>query len=209
MLNTAGRKEDNVNNLSRVRTAKYMYIFFSVCICIYGGLLLFQHEPSVQRVASGIGLLLTLYGCSKIWGYFSRDLYRLAFQHGMATGIFAVAVGIFVVLIKTISAEKLCIILGLTIVMDALTRIEMSLDAKAFGISGWWLIFVIGIVSGTLGFLLIPRPFLFGSGMFSVTGAALLTEGILNIITAALTIHMPTKQHPEDAVRSENSPWGI
>ena len=208
-MTEADRKEVTVNHYRKIQAARYAYIIFSIGLCLFGGILLLRNGPQLQKMTTGTGILLILFGSCKIWGYYSKDLYRLAFQHGLATGIFAAAIDLYVLTAGELPADLLCTILGLTILMDALTKIEMSLDAKAFGISAWWLILFTGILNGILSFLLIPHPWDVEAKMIMILGAALLTEGILNILTAVITIQLPTKIHPEEAASREDSPWGL
>ena len=38
---------------------------------------------------------------------------------------------------------------------DALLKIQISIDSKAFGIQKWWLILAVAILTGAAGFLLV------------------------------------------------------
>ena len=64
----------------RLRVAKIGYIVLSVLTCILGAVLVADPEFPVKILCRLGGSLLIAFGCIRIVGYFSRDLYRLAFQ---------------------------------------------------------------------------------------------------------------------------------
>ena len=189
-----------------VRLAKGWYTVFSLCLCLFGLLLVLSPELSLAFVTNGAGMILICFGGVKIWGHFTNDLYRLAFQNGMASGSLAAAVGVYLLARSEAGLSSLCVILGLTALADALTKIEMSIDAKKFGLSPWWVILAVGILTGVIGFLLIPQPW---EERRQPLGLALLAEGGLNLITALTTIRFRERLHPGQAVLEEESPWGI
>lgn len=61
-----------------------------------------------------VGMILIIYGIVKVIGYFSDDLYCLAFQYDLACGLFLIAMGM--------------------ILLDALLKIQISKDARKFGL---------------------------------------------------------------------------
>lgn len=195
--------------MKSVYMAKCSYLIFSICLCIFGGILIFLPEMQFTMMTRGAGILLILFGAVHIWGHFVKDLYRLAFRHGLATGVFFSAVGIFLLFTKRLTVDSLCIILGVVFLTDALSNIEMSIDARSFGIEKWWAILIPGLITGVIGFLLLPHPFGTGSAMLTILGCALVAVGILNLLVTLLTLQMPTRVHPEQAVLEEESPWGL
>ncbi|HAJ74173.1 MAG TPA: hypothetical protein DCM49_05185 [Lachnospiraceae bacterium] len=189
--------------------AKCFYLLFSAFLFISGIILIANKDMTWIQITNGTGLILILFGSVKIWGSFAKDLYRLTFQHGMATGILAASIGVFLLSVKTVRPDTLCTILGLTFLTDALSKIELSLDAHTFGISSWWLILGAGILNGVLSFLLLPLPRRTSLLMIRGIGTVMLTGGGLNILTTLLTFRAPSKKHPKDAVLNEESPWGL
>ncbi|MCQ2570452.1 MAG: CamS family sex pheromone protein, partial [Limosilactobacillus sp.] len=49
-------------------------------------------------------------------------------------------------------------VIGIAVLADGLFRIQMSMDAKAFGIKKWWLILTASIIAGCIGLALIFSP---------------------------------------------------
>ncbi|MCD8023108.1 MAG: hypothetical protein LUF30_09110 [Lachnospiraceae bacterium] len=85
-------------------------------------------------------------------------------------------------------SRLLYVVLGLVILTDALFRIQMSLDAKKFGLGLWWRILAVAILTGVFGMVLVIDPFE-GEGLtMTLTGVAVLLEGLLNLCVAFYTI---------------------
>lgn len=85
-------------------------------------------------------------------------------------------------------------IFGILILADALFKIQISVDAKKFGLSLWWRILLVAILTGVLGFLLLMRPFEAAEVMMILVGVALLFEGILNLCVAIYTVKIIKNQ---------------
>ena len=77
----------------RLRTAKIGYLILSAALCVLGVVLIAMPELSAQWLCRFAGGLMLVFGTIKIIGYFSRDLYRLAFQHDLAMGILQLVLG--------------------------------------------------------------------------------------------------------------------
>ena len=77
---------------------------------------------------------------------------------------------------------------GILILADALFKIQMSVDAKRFGLALWWQILLdrTGHRSDrSSGFI---RPFEAAAMMMVLVGFSILLEGILNLWVGILTI---------------------
>ena len=140
---------------------------------------------------------MMLFGLVKIIGYCSKDLYRLAFQFDLAFGILFVVLG-FILIIRTDAMVNLiCIVMGICVLADALLKIQISIDSRAFGIKKWWLILAMAILTGVAGFLLIFRPSESIQTIMILFGIALITEGVLNLITILTAVKIIRHQLPE------------
>lgn len=180
-----------------IRTAKIGYIVTSVIFCLLGILLFTVPDFSLSLLCTVCGILLILFGIIKIIGYLSKDLYRLAFQYDLAGGILLVALGLLLLLRSDIMIPVISAVLGIYTLADALLKIQISIDARHFGIRQWWLILIIAILTGVVGFLLIFRPFESMQGILMLIGIALLTEGVLNLITILTVVKIINRRSPE------------
>ena len=63
-----------------IRIAKTSYIVMSIILCILGLVLMINPAFSQTMLVVICAILLIAFGMIKLFGYFSNDLYRLAFQ---------------------------------------------------------------------------------------------------------------------------------
>ncbi len=124
----------------QLRMAKFGYIILSSLLCALGITLIAVPNFSISLLCWIGGILLILFGCVKIVGYISKDLYRLAFQFDLAFGILLISLGIILILRTDAMIHIICSLLGISILADALLKIQISIDAKSFGIHQWWII---------------------------------------------------------------------
>ena len=182
---------------NRIKAAKIGYIMISVLLCILGLVLIAVPDFSVTLLCVLGGGIMMLFGLVKIIGYCSKDLYRLAFQFDLAFGILFVVLG-FILIIRTDAMVNLiCIVMGICVLADALLKIQISIDSRAFGIKKWWLILAMAILTGVAGFLLIFRPSESIQIIMILFGIVLITEGVLNLITILITVKIIRHQMPE------------
>ena len=182
---------------NRIKAAKIGYITISILLCVLGIVLIAVPDFSVTLLCVLGGGIMMLFGLVKIIGYCSKDLYRLAFQFDLAFGILFVVLG-FILIIRTDAMVNLiCIVMGICVLADALLKIQISIDSRAFGIKKWWLILAAAILTGVAGFLLVFRPSESIQTIMILFGIALITEGVLNLITILTAVKIIRHQLPE------------
>ena len=134
------------------------------------------------------GSLFVVFGCVKILGYLSKDLYRLAFQFDLAFGILLIILGLILLLRTEAMLHVICVLLGLFILADSLLKVQTALDAKAFGIRPWWLILSFAVFTAVFGILLLFRPYETQKAFMLLLGIAFLGEGLLNLTTVLAAV---------------------
>jgi len=137
-----------------------------------------------------------VFGLVKIIGYCSKDLYRLAFQFDLAFGILLLALGLILILRTQAVVNVIWVLVGIFILSDALLKIQISIDARLFGIHQWWMILTAAIITGTIGFLLVLHPSESKQVVMILLGISLCCEGILNLVTILTAVKIIRKQHP-------------
>lgn len=181
----------------RIQAAKLGYILLSVALCALGGVLIAVPDFSAALLCRLVGVTMLLFGAVKIIGYCSKDLYRLAFQYDLAFGILLIALGGILLFRPDTMVQIICIIMGVCVLADALLKIQISIDSKAFGLEKWWLILVAAILTGVAGFLLVLRPMESARAVMILLGVTLITEGLLNLTTILTAVKIIRRQRPE------------
>lgn len=186
-----------LRSVTPMKIAKIGYIVMSIVFCVVGVLLIVLPELSLLLVGRALGVAMIIFGCIKLVGYFSKDLFRLAFQYDLEFGILLIALG-FIVLIKPDNVMNFIFIaLGIAILADGLFKVHIALDSKEFGISTWWLILSLAILTGLVGLLLVFRPAESSQLLTVLLGISLLAEGILNFCVAVGTVKIIKHQQPD------------
>ena len=184
-------------SVTPMRTAKGGYIIVSAALCVLGILQIAVPELSASVLGVICGILLLLFGGVRLVGYFSKDLYRLAFQYDLISGILLIALGVVMLLHPEGLMTFICIAMGLFILTDGLCKIQIALDSKRFGLRAWVLILAFAVLTAVCGLALMFRP---GAGsrlLMILLGITLLSEGILNISTVVTAVKIIKHQQPD------------
>lgn len=180
-----------------LRAAKGLYIVLSAALCLMGLLLIIVPDFSAQLVGILCGVLLVAFGIVRLVGYFSKDLYRLAFQYDLTSGILLILLGIIMLCNPSSLMTVVCVVLGFFILTDGLFKIQIALDAKRFGLSKWFLILALAVLTAILGGILMFRPGQGTRALMVMFGISLLSEGILNFSTALTAVKIVRNQVPD------------
>ena len=177
--------------------AKAGYIVMSLVFCGAGVLFIVKPELSAMVISRALGAAMIVFGLSKLVGYFSKDLFRLAFQYDLGFGLLLIALGILVLAKPAGVLDFIFVALGIAILADGLFKVQIAVDSKRFGISTWWLTLVLAMVTGVVGLALVFRPWDSARLLTTLLGAALLAEGILNLCVAVSTVKIVDHQRPD------------
>ncbi len=166
--------------MRKLKIAKDGYIAMSVAFYVAGLILILFSDipPDILRFASGS--MLIVYGVIKITGYFSKDLYCLAFQYDFAFGMLIMVLGVLILTLGENMGTHLPLLLGLIILSDSLFKIQMSIDAKRFGLELWGVALTAAIASGACGTLLMISCLVEALAVNIIAGCSILCEGVLN-----------------------------
>ena len=186
-----------MRSVTPMRIAKIGYIVMSVLFCLAGVLFIAMPEISTKIIGICIGISMILFGIVRLIGYFSKDLYRLAFQFDLEFGILMMILGVTVLFNPENLMAFICVAIGISILLDGLFKIRIALDSKQFGIKSWWLILALAIVTGVVGVFLIFDSVTGSELMTVILGLTLLSEGILNLSTVISTVLIVKNQAPD------------
>lgn len=186
-----------MRSVSPIRAAKIGYIAVSAALCVLGIFLIALPDFSASLLGVLCGVLAVLFGLVKLLGYFSKDLYRLAFQYDLAFGLVLIALGTAMLAHPSGVMTALCLALGLFILADGIFKMRIAKDARRFGVDAWWLILILAIVTSVCGAVLMFRPGEGGRLLMIVFGISLLADGILNLGTVLTAVKIIKHQRPD------------
>lgn len=195
--------EFKMRSVAPMRVAKTGYIAVSILLAVLGIVLIAWPTFSVNALGVICGILLILFGGVKLVGYFSKDLYRLAFQYDMPFGILLIILGIIMLIHPGNLASFICVVFGLSVLISSLFNIQTALDAKKFGINQWWLMFALSVIAAVWGLILVFRPSEAADVMAVLLGITLLFESAVNICTVVTSVKIVKNQHPDVYVEED------
>ncbi|MCI6022780.1 MAG: DUF308 domain-containing protein [Candidatus Faecivivens sp.] len=171
-----------------IKRAKSTYIAVSVIMVILGAVLMLNPGLSMLTLCYLIGGLMVIFGITRLVGYFSKDLFRLAFQFDLALGIFCMLAGIVILVHPNNIMKLLPVIIGLFVTIDGVFKMQTAIDSKRFGLKRWYAILVLAAVTCVFGLLLIIDPFAGGKALMIFFGATMMIDGIQNLCVVLYTV---------------------
>jgi uncharacterized membrane protein HdeD (DUF308 family) len=178
-----------------VRSAKIINIISASLMAVAGVLLMTvdsMEEVLAQRIL--LGILFGLTGAARLFGFFSNDLYRLAFQYDFAFGILCELMTLLLVLAPEQNYGVMHMLLVMYALFDALLKVQMSMDARRFGMKCWGAILGTALavgVAGAFAAAAIQTELIRGLVM---VGFALCLSGVENCWITAYTVRIRAKK---------------
>ena len=193
---TDGQKKEvaAVRSAAPMKAAKIGYLVISALLCMMGVLVIVHPEASMHTDGILCGLMLIAFGAIKLVGYFSKDLFRLAFENDLSSGILMLVLGASLLLHTEGSLSFFCTVLGILILTDGLFKVQIAVEARTFGIPQWPLLLAAAFVTACFGCVLIFRPSLQVQLMGRLLGVSLILDAILNTITMLTTVKIIRSQ---------------
>ncbi len=177
MYSEYGKK---MSAIEKNKIARDGYVFISIIFYVTGLLHMLWLGAAPMAVCIVGGIILISYGIIKVIGYFSNDLYCLAFQYDMGCGLFLVVIGVIILGCNLRIQPYLMPGLGLLILLDSLMKVQTAREAMAFGLKSWILLLFLSILAGAFGVLIVIMPFQKLRIVHVITGCGLLAEGAMN-----------------------------
>jgi uncharacterized membrane protein HdeD (DUF308 family) len=154
-------------------------------------------DVPVDSLGKFFGIAMMIFGAVKLVGYFSKDLFRLAFQYDLEFGILMIALGVITLIRHGNRIDLICISLGICIFADSLFKVKIAWEAKNFGVKVWWLTLLVAVLTAIMGALLVFRPSESADALIRLLGSGLLTEGILGLSVAISLVKIVKNQMPD------------
>ncbi len=186
-----------------MRVAKYGYIAISLIFCLVGIALILLPMPSMSAISLFFGIAMLVFGIFKLIGYYSKDLFRLAFQYDLQFGILLIILGAVTLFMREDALRFICVAYGVCLMADCLFRIGIAFDAKHFGIQSWWVTLALAIFGGIVGLLLTVCPVAALEAAKVLLGVSLFAEGILSLSMVVSMVKIIKHQQPDVIIADE------
>lgn len=183
------------SNIGVVTSAKITNIFSAGLMATSGVMVMAMPnlaEVEIQRIL--LAVLFFLACATKLLGFFSNDLYRLAFQFDFATGAFCGLLAVGVLFAPETTFSLLHMALVVYVILDGLLKLQIAMDAYRFGMRSW-----VGIMISSIAMCLVAGAAAFGlldawlpSNI--CVGAVLTFNGVQNVWITAHTVRIRVRK---------------
>ena len=177
------------HRFSNLKHVKGTYLLLDLLWLLAGLVLLIWPRFSSGLVCTVLGVLCCVYGVVKLFGYFSRDPYKLAFQFDLALGIFFLILGGVLLFFSETLLSLLPVFIGVLGVVNGVFRFQSAMDARRFGLGKWWVLLLLSLAATVPGVILLLRPFQSAMLAIRFVGLTLLINGVQDMTATAYTVN--------------------
>lgn len=183
-----------MNKYDIVKQAKIFNLIIYSFMAVVGLFLLLFTGLEIRQEIVIIGALCILVGGAKMLGYFSNDLYRLAFQFDFAAGLFLLIIGILFLIVGNRNPQAISITIGIYVFLDGLLKLQTALDARKFGVPKWFIMLLTAVLVVLVGIVALLAPYLDEIPQFVLLAVSLIVDGLVNIWITAYTVRIRAKK---------------
>lgn len=164
--------------------AKWSTVLSSVLMAVFGLILFIWPNTSMTVICNLLGIALIVFGISRLVEYFSNSRYHLAFQFDFGLGLFSLLFGLLFLLHPGTILSIAWILVGIYEIVEGALKFQSSLDAKHFGLSGWWAMLLSAVICIAFGAFLTFNPAKGGAFFIQVMGISLVFVAVENAVFA-------------------------
>lgn len=164
-----------------LRNLRTGMLVLSVLYFVLGLALLAAPAASLPWVCAGFGALIALTGARSLWRYSRNKEKGLAAVFTLAGGVVTLALGLFALLRPDFVQWVLPVVFGVFLLVDGGAREQSAWQLVRRKGQRWWVLMLLGFVTGIAGVLLIMQPFAdWPVDSIWLSGLLLIIEGVLN-----------------------------
>ena len=167
--------------MNAYRSYKLIYIILSIIFILSGACMALFPDFFAFAICYITGGICIVHGVMRLIGYFSNELYKIAFQFDLALGMVSVFIGLICVFNAEGVLKFIPIIIGIFTLISGALKIQSSLDARRFGMSKWWAMLIGSVITMILGALLILCSLESMYAMIVILGITLIIDGIQSL----------------------------
>lgn len=153
-----------------------------------GAFFILKPGVAIETLCKICGVFFLVYGFIRILGYFSKDLFQLAFQFDFAMGLFSMVMGVLLLFRVERAVLMFADFIALFIIIDAVFKLQTALDARKFGLERWWIILMISILVASVGVCLTLLPAQTTKFLIRLLGLNMCLDGCLNFWVVCKTV---------------------
>lgn len=158
-----------------------MSIVTSCFFVVIGLFLILKPEPVITTISYILGGIIMVTGLIFLIKYFSnREMYGI-FSGDLIYGVMSTIFGLILILNPTALAKIVPFVLGVWIIISSVTKIQYSLQLKAYNNKAWIPTMIIAAITFCWGLLLLFNPFAGAMVITQVIGMFILIYAVLDL----------------------------
>lgn len=182
-MKTADTKEfmDSRSSTIMVYVIAVLYVVFGIAFLMLPQL---EAEQFCYLISGG----LILIGILRIGEYFIRECYKNMNQYGFSIGVFAIIMGVCIIIQIQQFAEIFQICLGIGVLLTAIIKMQNAMDMRAMGNRRFTIFLGLAVIMVICAAIILVNPFSEEEFRNSFTYVILIIDGILSIISTTFMI---------------------
>lgn len=163
-----------------------MSIVTSIFFIVIGLFLILKPETTITTISYVLGAIIMVSGVIFLIKYFSNKDQLGIFSGDLVYGVMSTIFGLILILNPTALAKIIPFILGIWIVISSVTKIQYSLQLKAYENKAWISTMIIAAITFIWGIILLFNPFEGAMVLTQVIGMFILVYAILDLIEVTI-----------------------
>ena len=163
-----------------LKKTKLNLILASILTIILGLILVLNPVNATVFICRTVGIILLAIGLFVTGSYF-LNIGQNVGGSSLIAGLIELAVGIWISLRPESFVQFLTIILGFIMLVHSFVMIQSAIEVKMFGVSKWWLVLILALLTLVLGIIIIISPFATIAVTMTIAGISLIADGIIGI----------------------------
>ena len=182
-----------------VKGALTDYILLAILFIALGIIFLVFPETSGKLVCYLLASALCLLGLVRSVKYFRRRVAYSEYRLDLVSGIILLGVGVFVFAKPELIMSILPTVIGISVLIDSLVKLQSTVDMLRLHVSSWWLSLIITVVTAVFGIVMVTDPFGTAAMLLRFIGISLIIAGGLDVWSVASLSHQIKKSQRSSA----------
>lgn len=170
-----------------LKKTKLNLILASILTIILGLILVLNPVSATVFICRTVGIILLAMGIFVTGSYF-LNIGQNVGGASLIAGLIELAVGIWISLRPESFVQFLTIILGFIMLVHSFVMFQGAIEVKLFGVSKWWLVLILALLTLVLGIIIIISPFATIAVTMTIAGISLIADGIISIAMTVFII---------------------
>ncbi len=160
----------------------------SILTFLLGLILLIEPVGSIRMMTCVIGIISLLIGVFQLIDYIRQSKEEKMMSLSLFLSVFFLSGGLFLVLNLDSLVKFITVIIGVTILIKAIFKIQFALNLRDLS-DKWRYNLILGLISATIGILLLVNPFKSAVLFLRIIGGILAFSSLIELIENLTVMH--------------------